>query len=652
MKGIVKGTFCLMLALSSVVCVCAEDIPEPSDTRTEEIIEEEQPGEELPEETVEETPAEEEEEPEEETPEDEPGEEEPGEETPGEDPAPASILETAPEAVTAFVHDLYTALLKREPDRGGWETWVSKLISGTEASEVIRQFTGSVEFQKMAKDPAELAKSLYKGILGREGSDSEVASWASRLRDGQTYHALLQGFIRSKEFRSRCDACGLKAGTYTSPYYADRNIKAARFIMNLYRSLLKRDEEFSGLEGWTKDLLTGTTGAVMITNILNSAEFQQKMPADKEFVAMLYQAVLGRNGSASEVSGWAVRMANGQTWRAVMQGFINSQEYKNRCADIGIKPGTYTSPRYADTNYNVTLFVTTLFRKGLGREGKESDIEYRTKQLLTRSIAADTLVRTFLKSKECRKRNLSNEAYVTMMYECVLGRSRKDTSVGSSWVKKLDQGTTRTAVLNAFVTATEFKKRCTALGIKYTDPPKPAPKKFVQYTPWYYRQGDYRWGNVRIGGYTIARNGCVPTSIAMALSGILNTTVRPDTVGWWLYNNTQEFNRVLHGGSGAANLYAARAWNVSVYGISSLSGLQAALAKGYIVGAIVGAGTFTPAGTTHEIILWGSSGGSCNVYDPASAGRNGRYSISSIWAQRSWNSYDLRGGYVFYAFYK
>jgi hypothetical protein len=126
--------------------------------------------------------------------------------------------------------------------------------------------------------------------------------------------------------------------------------------------------------------------------------------------------------------------------------------------------------------------------------------------------------------------------------------------------------------------------------------------------------------------------------------------IYPDTVARWLYNNTQEYNRIMHGGSGAANLYAAKAWNASAYGIDSVSALTGALAKGYIVTAIVGPGTFTSAGTTHEIVLWGSSAGSCNVYDPL--GKTGKYSISSIWSQRSFDSYDLRGGYVFYAIYK
>ena len=664
MKGIVKGTLCLMLAMNSVLCVRAEETPEPSDIITEEAeTEEELPGEELPEETgeeqpeepetEEEQPAEDSEIPEEEPSQEEPSDETPGEETPEEEPeedVSDSILKTAPEGAVAFVHGLYTAILQREPDQGGWETWVSKLVSGTEASEVIRQFTGSAEFQNMVNDPLELVRNLYRGILGREGSDSEAASWASRLSDGQTYHALLQGFIRSGEFRQRCEDYGLKQGTYTSPYYVDRNVKATRFVMNLYRTLLGRDAEFSGLEGWTKKLLTGTTGSVMICNVLNSAEFQKKMPSNQEYVTMLYQAILGRSGSASEVSGWAVRMDNGQTYRAMMQGFINSQEFKNRCADIGIQPGSYISSRYADVSYGVTLFVTTLFRSGLGREGKESDIENRTKQLLTKTVTGDALVRTFLNSLEFRKRSLSNEAYVTVLYECVLGRSRKDASVGSSWVTKLKQGTSRTTVLNAFLTSAEFKKRCAALGIKVSEPVKEAKKTVTQYVPWFYLQGDSRWGGIRIGSYTIARTGCVPTSIAMALSGIFNTLIRPDTVAQWLYSNTQEYNRIMHGGSGAANLYAAKAWNASAYGIGSTNALVSALAKGYIVTAIVGPGTFTSAGTTHEIVLWGSSAGSCNVYDPL--GRSGKYSISSIWSQRSFDSYDLRGGYVFYAIYK
>ena len=236
---------------------------------------------------------------------------------------------------------------------------------------------------------------------------------------------------------------------------------------------------------------------------------------------------------------------------------------------------------------------------------------------------------------------------IDAMVEAVKKHGWDGASVGSSWVKLLNQGTTRPAVLNKLLASAEFKTRCQKLGILWDTVQSTA---VTQYTPWRYLQGDSRWGSVRIGSYTIARTGCVPTSIAMALSGIFNTSIYPDTVARWLYNNTQEYNRIMHGGSGAANLYAAKAWNASAYGIDSASALTNALARGYIVTAIVGPGTFTGSGTTHEIVLWGSSAGSCNVYDPL--GKTGKYSISSIWSQRSFDSYDLRGGYVFYAIYK
>ena len=661
MKGIVKSILCIVLIMHNCLFLRAEEPQEPQEIITGEMPAEETP---LPEENTkeelqEETPAEdvieEGEEPAEENEEPVPEETPLPEETPMPEPTPEpeepTYLESAPQGAVQFVHNMYTAILHREPDEAGWETWVRKLTGGSSAADVILQFTNSVEFQNSIADPYALAQSLYQGILGREGSDAEVASWAKNMINGQTYRALLQGFILSAEFKIRCEENGLIRGSYRSPYAVDRNAKVTAFVMDLYRILLGRDAEFGGLENWTKKLLDKQTASQIITNIINSAEFQQKGLANKDYVQLLYKAVLGREGSASEVNGWAERMDNGQTYRAMMHGFINSVEFKNRCASIGIVPGTYTSSRYADQNYTVTLFVKTLFRKGLGREGSEKDIEYRAKQVLTKSVYGDALVRTFLNSAECRKRNLSNEDYVSMLYECVLGRSRKDATVGSSWVRKLNNGTARTTILNAFLSSAEFKKRCTALGLSLTPSSKSKTTVTVtQYVPWRYLQGDSRWGSVSIGGYTMARTGCVPTSIAMALSGILNRSVRPDSVAQWLYNNTQEYNRLMHGGSGAANKYAAEAWGVKVYGISFQSALVSALNNGYIVAAIVGPGTFTAAGTTHEIVLWGSSAGACNVYDPL--GKTGKYSIASIWSQQSSDSYDWRGGYVFYAMYK
>ena len=550
--------------------------------------------------------------------------------------------------IAAFVANLYKTVLRRGCDARGLENWITKLTEGMTGAQLVSNFIESAEFRANFPDHRTFVQIMYRTVLGRDGSANEIEGWASRMDDGQTYKLILKGFLNSAEFNNKCRAIGIKRGTYKTPYRVDENRAVTRFVMDLYRIFLDRDAEFAGLESWVGKLLDGDTASKIICNILNSPEFQKKMPSNEDYVRMLYKAILMRDGSEAEISGWAEKMRNGQTYRAMMHGFIGSKEFRNACETMGIKPGSYTSGWYVDKNYAVTCFASSFYLVGLGRAFSQDELESRVETLLKKQMSGAQYARHFLNSVEFAKRGLSNEEYVDVLYECVLGRKRKDATVGSSWVNNLNNGMTRLKVLNAFVYSSEFMKRCDTLGILKE---VPASQTITQYTPVRYLQQDARWADVTINGYTLGRTGCVPTSIAMALSGILEKEILPPTVAQWLYDNTEEFGRLAHGGSGAANKYAADHWGVKSYGISALKKMTEALAKGYIVTVIVGLGDFvvTP-GMTHEIVLWGSSAGSCNVYDPM--GTTGRYSIESIFGQLSKDEYDLRGGYVSYAFYK
>ena len=169
-------------------------------------------------------------------------------------------------------------------------------------------------------------------------------------------------------------------------------------------------------------------------------------------------------------------------------------------------------------------------------------------------------------------------------------------------------------------------------------------------TPTYYSQRDPRWASATYNGYTLQSTGCVPTSVAMAVDGILHNGITPTIAADYLVT-TGEFAGRKHGGSGLAIKYGAEHWGLRTTGIDSYDKLLDCLNSGDIVVFQVGAGTFTSRGSTHAIVLFGNSNGSTHVYDPWNA-HNGWYSISMIWNQKSTNSYDLTGGYVGYGIYK
>ena len=171
----------------------------------------------------------------------------------------------------------------------------------------------------------------------------------------------------------------------------------------------------------------------------------------------------------------------------------------------------------------------------------------------------------------------------------------------------------------------------------------------IQYTPYYYMQTAGSWANVYYGSGSMKKTGCLPTSVAMALSGILGRSILPTDIASYLYYYTNEFNKITLGASGLAVQYAAKYFGVKCEGINSLSQLNDALSRGKIIVASMGTGKFAKPWYTHEIVLYNYSNGITIAYDPINSSNNGWISTYDVWNQRSFDPYDLRGGYSFYA---
>ena len=158
----------------------------------------------------------------------------------------------------------------------------------------------------------------------------------------------------------------------------------------------------------------------------------------------------------------------------------------------------------------------------------------------------------------------------------------------------------------------------------------------------YYSQWEDRWCNARFGNYTMGRNGCAPTSVAMALSYI-GINVTPIEVATWLYDNTEEFCKTFSGSSGSAIRLAAEHYGATTLNIFEYEDLLSALENDGVVCIAVGEGLLCNKGT-HCVFLYGYDAESGNVKaaDPWTSARNGSYDLSEIWAERSTSPVDMR----------
>ena len=169
----------------------------------------------------------------------------------------------------------------------------------------------------------------------------------------------------------------------------------------------------------------------------------------------------------------------------------------------------------------------------------------------------------------------------------------------------------------------------------------------TSYPTPYFSQRDGRWAGRTYGGYTFAATGCVPTTVAMAISGITGQTVLPTTVADYLYHSTNEFNKRSYGTTSHGIVLAARHWGLKTDVLGSTAAVREALAMGHHVLGAVGTSVFANYPVTHELVMKGYNNGMTYVMDPYNSNNNGYYSVDYLFRVRSLDPTDNTEGSPF-----
>ncbi|MBF7075601.1 GBS Bsp-like repeat-containing protein [Streptococcus sp. HF-100] len=169
----------------------------------------------------------------------------------------------------------------------------------------------------------------------------------------------------------------------------------------------------------------------------------------------------------------------------------------------------------------------------------------------------------------------------------------------------------------------------------------------TSYSTPYFSQRDGRWAGRTYGGYTFAATGCIPTTVAMAISGITGQTVLPTTVADYLYHSTNEFNKRSYGTTSRGIVLAARHWGLKTDVLGSTAAVREALAMGHHVLGAVGTSVFANYPVTHELVMRGYNNGMTYVMDPYNANNNGYYSVDYLFRVRSLDPTDNTEGSPF-----
>ena len=234
--------------------------------------------------------------------------------------------------LTAFVTEFYNEVLDRNPDPDGLEGHVNGLSNRTRtAADLAFDFFFSDEFISFGTSNDIYVTKLYKTILERDPDINGKNGWISQLENGLSRESALIGFIDSPEFRAKATSFGISLGA--------KEKKVELFVERFYELVLGREPDPVGLKGWVNALINDSiTAADVAFGFFNSPEFISKKYLNDEYVTILYKTILGRDPDQDGKNGWIRTLENGLSRDAVLTELVKSPEFMNLAEYYGITP--------------------------------------------------------------------------------------------------------------------------------------------------------------------------------------------------------------------------------------------------------------------------------------------------------------------------
>lgn len=291
--------------------------------------------------------------------------------------------------------------------------------------------------------------------------------------DGNTYFIVNENSTYSSEKLALCitsETIDRETADHNGKNYRIINSTGAKdttfagFVERLYQVALNRKAETGGKDYWCRLVSNQTiTGDDCARSFLTSDEFKNRNLSDEEFVKVLYKTFFDRNAE-DDPEGFRFWLNSLKTVGkdTVVEGFINSQEWKDLCNSYGVLSDKNSNAQKEPDN--VKNFVIRLYIVCLGRNYDEDGLAYWHSLLVNHEISGSQIGIAFFTSQELKDRNLSDEDYVALLYSVLMDRF-SDVMGRKYWKDLLATGTSREEILYAFVTSEEFVSLCEQYGI-------------------------------------------------------------------------------------------------------------------------------------------------------------------------------------------
>lgn len=238
------------------------------------------------------------------------------------------------------------------------------------------------------------------------------------------------------------------------------------FVVRLYKEILGRDADTSGLREWSEVLKSGREqGAKVAQGFVDSDELRKRNLSDDAYIRALYRTFFDREADSSGLTAWKKVLDSGLSRMHVFRGFAESDEFTEICDRYGIVRGfaDLTAPR--DQNEGVTKYIVRNYRLCLGREADEKGLNDWCDAILSGRNTVKEAAYGFVFSQEFLKKNLSDEEYIRVLYRGFMDREADGPGL-SAWKKVLNEDKSREHVFDGFADSIEFRDICASYGVQ------------------------------------------------------------------------------------------------------------------------------------------------------------------------------------------
>ncbi len=235
---------------------------------------------------------------------------------------------------------------------------------------------------------------------------------------------------------------------------------ATAFVERFYVNILGRPSDEAGLAGWLNVINTQSASAVAF-GFLESGEFVSLNLDDAGFVDILYRTLFDRLGDAAGTQVWLDQLASGRLREMVIYQFTRSQEFDTLAKSFDVVAVNSND----ESAYGVRAFTERFYTVVLGRQPDIAGFDNWVAGLTAGTLTGGDLAKNFFLSEEYLSQGTSDSAFVDTCYQAFFGRDA-DAAGKQGWLSVLSQGSSRTEVLDGFISSAEFVQLAASFGIK------------------------------------------------------------------------------------------------------------------------------------------------------------------------------------------